>query len=159
AVLLARLGLWTEAAGEIEAARKLVTSATPACEAADLWTNFAWISLLERESPQRSSHLSTPAPGEFLAQVAKALDNGCTRPDLRANLYVNRALAALQEGDPAAGKAALQDARAMTQPPGAEIAVWAADLDARIAVARGEWPEALGLYDRLLHLSQAGGFV
>lgn len=111
------------------------------CERADVATGRTWAELLSigalTARPARVA-LERARPAVAFAKRALALyRDGCSRPADVANARVNLALAALAAGDTESVAELLAEARAEAAAP-VEVAAWIAEIDARLALARGD---------------------
>ncbi len=152
---------------------------TPPCERARVSANVLWSELAMRGatlSAVPSMVRPTSAPKEALRSIggAAARPNGvgesldfatrsasleralgtCTGPVETANGRTNLALAALVVGDVSRAEAEVRAARAAGPPP-AFVAEWLLDIEARIALARGDTRGALARYDELAARAEA----
>lgn len=125
-----------------------------ACDCARLANNRAWTGLLGLEAGRPAPE---PSPAALLEDAERRFREGedCLFPDDLPNLRLNRALAALHDGDPATARRNLALARAdpETFP---RLALWQLDVDARIRLAQGQPESALARYRELARWAEVG---
>lgn len=143
-----RAGLLTSLGRASEAARVLdetLPSVAPdqACERATLLANLGWARLLEREAGATGVDAATP-----LRRALELLSDGCSDPLLQADVLVNRALGAMDDGRAAEALEAIGAARALGVAD-AEITFWSLDIEARAALAQGRAEAAVALFESL----------
>lgn len=135
--------------GRHAAARRTIERAialsTTRCERAKAYNNRAWLALRAWE------FAGTSAEGirQTLEQALALSRDGCASPHEVANIEINLARLALLEHDLSAARAHLARARAMHQPDDDKVVLAELDVRGRIAIERGDFVGALGVYDRL----------
>lgn len=140
---LQELGQPELAGARLEAAKTLV-SGDP-CERARLLTTIGWFDL-QRGDPEAAARQLGEALGTYRAS--------CPRPVNEQNVLVNLALAALGRGHTDAAHTFLADASRIGKLE-SRLAVWALEIDARIAMAR-EPQKAMELWSHIDRTAQAG---
>lgn len=123
------------------------------CEMAEFLGNQAWTMLLARETGER---FGDPT---HLLDKALATYESCSkmRPENRVNIFINMALAHLQEGRLQRAKELLARARRLEPDPPVRLTLWWLYLEARIALQEGRPTEALRMSDQLGKLASAAG--
>lgn len=156
AVHLMQSGQRAQAAAVLTAWRKRgLPKALRACDRAAFAANLGWLALLQREAGEAAVD-----PTDALAAAQAVMDEHCTLGD-RVIARVNLALAHQQARRPREAKAALAEARALTDRPGAIVRMWAHDIEARADLALGDVDSAAAQIDALdalarITLSQDG---
>lgn len=122
------------------------------CEWAAMLTNQAWSLLLAREAGE---DLGDPIP--VLAEARQSFERGgCLRlEEKRLNHHLNLTLALLQDGQLAAARASLSQARALERSATPLHRLWSLELEGRINLAEGRPQAALALYERLDELASS----
>jgi len=154
ATLLGEHGRYAEAAALFAAARRESPADAPACRRAELLVNAGWTELLAAEA--RDEAPASPTR-EQLAAAKRLYESDCPRPAEMQNVHVNLALDAVARGswDEAAGHAAAaRSAKIEAARP--EIALWLLDVEARIALGRGDAARGLVAYGALLDRAREG---
>jgi tetratricopeptide (TPR) repeat protein len=153
AVVLEQLGRFAEARAHLVATRGAGRERQNPCGLADMLTAEAWVLLLAREAGAGGDG----APRPLLERAARELETRCRQPSRQANVLVNLALAAVQEGRLPDAEAALARARAIQPSPPAPLGQWSIELAGRVAMARRQPAVALDLYRRMESLAAAAG--
>ena len=144
ALLLRKIGRAREAAQLFERLRR-TPHPEDSCEEAQILNNQAWSVLLAREAGES---FGDPTP---LFEQALATYETCYRftPEMRLNIWINLALAHLQEGRLEPAKDLLARAHELAPHPAPLYTLWRLDLEARIALREDRPVESLGLFDDL----------
>ncbi|NUN15950.1 MAG: CHAT domain-containing protein [Myxococcales bacterium] len=144
AQILAFLGRQAEA--ENLRTQHLIRIGTPdPCMTGHWNNNSAWDRLMLRE---QQGTASTPDPRPLLLKAADIFAGQCAtrRNWWRANIFVNLALAETQLGNLDAAEGYLTAARLQGETLTGSIAEWAKEIEARIALARGDLDRAWQLW-------------
>lgn len=113
------------------------------CEQAIFFNNLGWNRLLTREGGfEGPDPLPALRQAEDLVGHCDDVDPGRGQRE-RANIATNLALAHLHAGDLDAAEAALQRARATFPHPERKVLLWWKEIDARLALQRGDTETAL----------------
>lgn len=144
ALLLCGVGRYREASELFERLKRAPKAANP-CEEGQLLNNQGWSELLAREAGE-----GVGDPQSLLAE-ALVKYQACDRatPEKRANMWVNLALAHVQEQRLPQAKESLARAREIEPHPPVLQMLWWHDLEARIALREGRPKEALHSFDEL----------
>lgn len=134
----------------------------PPCSRYLALLNHGWGLLIAREAAQDPARWSAqPArstdPVPVLQEALRLVRTTCHQyPQQEANLLVNLALAAVQNGDNAAAQRNLAAARAQGLPMKSLEALWATDIEARLAMSEGDAAAALRLFETLEQQAKPG---
>jgi cellulose synthase operon protein C len=152
ALLLGGVGRFQESAQLFERLRR-TSHAQNRCDEAQLLGNQAWSALLAREAGE------TFADPTILFESALEMYETCknVKPEKKANVLINLALAHLKEGRTARAKEILAQAHELEPHPPLPHTLWWLDLEARIALREGKPKEALHLFDDLEELASETG--
>ncbi len=157
ALVLANLGRSNEA----EEAFALLAKSSPdltACQRGGFLNNWAWRTLLARESETGREVAAAEDPVILLDQ---AIENFRSEPKCPPrqlfNARLNLVLAHLQSGQPEAADQALVAARALKIERTLYLTLWELDLEARIDLARRRPKQALAIYRKLNQIATAAG--
>ncbi len=141
-----------DAQADADAKASLLT----ACDCVRFAVNRAWAGLLALESGRPRTE---PRPATLLAAAERALDedqySGCARAEDLPNVRLNRALAALHDGDLPAAQDHLERAQ-IDSGSSPRLALWQLDIKARIWLGRSQPQAALELYDELARRAELG---
>ncbi len=160
--LLQAVGDHEQASALLRALEAELQADVPACERATLMTVRGWSELLLWSASPPLPHGAAAAAGSSPSSGAlsgeallRYLDStltlwlaGCPRPADVANMRTNIALAALEAGDLARASREVREVREAGTIP-AFVSEWLLDIEARIALRRGEPRRALALYAEL----------
>ncbi len=159
AIRLADLGRSREAAESFARLARAREFDNP-CQEAQLLNNWAWATLLAREANSEVANSSLAEPVPLLAQTLEILraNPRCrNRLDLVLDAHLNLVLAQLQAGRPDLAATALSEARARHLKGTLFQRLWELDLEARIALARNQPRQALGIYEQLNAIARESG--
>lgn len=149
AVQLQQLGRRDDAIDLLESWRHRIPADSRPCERADYYTNLGWTRLLLLETGARAAD---PTPD--LTTALTLYQEHCSA-DSRVNGWINLALAAFHAGHLELAAAHLESARNEIPSPELRMLLWSNDIDARIALARGDAQLALTRYHALEALASA----
>lgn len=125
--------------------------ATP-CEVAQLLNNWAWAILLGREATSEILVQSPEEPVQLLLQTLEILrvNPKCWNfSNLTLDARINLVLAQLQAGHPDLAAGALAEVRSLPEKGTLFQQLWELDLEARIAIAKSQPRQALGIYEEV----------
>ena len=160
ALTLELVGRWSEALALLQRLRARAGSAS-ACERADVATNVALGITLVRaarcDADDRCAEAGVPPWNDALvaAREARALANECPNAETRASAATTLAETALAARRIDEATEALADARKISAEPDGTVRLAWLDLDARLALGRGDTKSALDAFERERALAAA----
>ena len=154
AVQLQMLGRRAEASAMIAAWEDRLDLLPRECERAMFLNNIGWTRLLALEAGETAED-PLPVLDRAYAMISAPSAGGLCNADEQVNVLLNLALAHLHGGRLDQAALHLERARQVTSTPELPMLLWSLDIEARLALARGDAQAALGLAGQLRELGEA----
>jgi hypothetical protein len=154
AVQLQMLGRRAEASAMIAAWQARLELLASDCERAMFLNNVGWTRLLALEAGEPTED-PLPALEQAYATISSPAAGGLCNADEQVNVLINLALAHLHAGRLDQAALHLERARQVTSTPELRMLLWSLDIEARLALARGDAQASLAQAGRLRELGDA----